>query len=457
MDLAGFFTGGRGLAVAARNVQAALEAAGVAVTPVTLLQSGADPAQPQTRGGGHPASVLCVTPGTMAAARDALGASLDGQRVIGLWWWEVAAFPSRWARAFDGLDEVWVGSHFAADLLAPISPVPVIRVPMPVPEPRPERLSREQLGLPEGFLFGFLFDYGSVVERKNPLGAIDAFRRAFPPEERDVALVLKTLGGERHAEEHARVLEAAAGDDRIQVLDADLPAARKDALIAAFDCFVSLHRSEGFGLAIAEAMLLGKPVVATDQGGARDFLTTFNSYPVDHRPVAVGPGHDPYPPEAEWAQPDIDHAAAQLRAVRDRPEEARARGARARADVLREHSPAAAGAAMARRLERSVGLPSVAAADALDITELARRLRGGPALDQRELPASRRALRDLVLRVLRPYSAHQRMVDEEILRALRTLDERVRGAVAGQQSLAAELRSRDADEREDPLSPSSTA
>jgi glycosyltransferase involved in cell wall biosynthesis len=454
VDLAGFFAGAAGLGAVARNVEAALGLAGVAVTPIPLPSPGAAPA-PAPRSGGHPAALLCVTPGTMAAARDALGATLDGKRVIGLWWWEVSAFPARWARAFDGLDEVWVGSRFMADLLAAVSPVPVIAVPTPVPEPEPEPLTRAELGLPAGFLFGFVFDYASVAERKNPLGAIEAFRRAFAPEERDVALVLKTLGGEEHPGEHARVLAAAAADDRIRVIDADLPAGRKDALIAALDCFVSLHRSEGFGLAIAEAMLLGKPVVATDQGGPRDLLSAFNAYPVDHVPVAVGPGHDPYPADAEWAEPDLDHAAAQLRRVRDDPVEARARGARARADTLRSHAPVAAGAAMAARLQRGLGLPSAAPEAAVDVTDLARRLRRGMEHDGRELTGPRRALRTLVLRLLRPYTAHQRLVDEELLRALRTLDERVRGAVAGQQALAAELRARDRADREDPLSPSS--
>jgi hypothetical protein len=454
VHLAGYFDGSLGLASVVRNVQRALERAGVAVTPISLPPWGAPLPAPATSAG-HPATVLCVPPGATIRAREVLGPMLAGQRTIGLWWWEVADFPGRWTRAFDGLDEIWVASSYMADILAPVSPVPVVRLPAPVPEPEPDAATRAELGLPDGFLFGSMYDYGSVVERKNPLGAIEAFRRAFDPSERGVALVLKTLRGSEHREQHARVLAAAAADERINVLDADLPAPSKDALLAELDCFVSLHRSEGFGLAIAEAMLLGRPVVATDQGGPRDFMNAFNAYPVDHRPVRVGEGNDPYPPDAEWADPALDHAASLMRQVFERQDEARARGARAREDVLREHAPAAAGTAMAARLGRSLGMPSGATPDVLDLTDLVQRIRGGPEQYTGSRSGGRRALRELVLRALRPYSVYQRLVDEELLRTLRTLDERVRGAVAGQQALAAELREQRAEHGDEPVSPSS--
>ena len=455
VDLAGYLDASSGLGAAARNVREALEHAGVAVTPIALAARG-EVAKPGGRGPGH-VTLVCVSPEGMAGAREALQLEDGGRRVIGLWWWEVGVFPGRWRRAFDGVDEVWVGSRFMADLLAPVSPVPVVRVPTPVPEPRPDPLSREELGLPGGYLFGFVFDHGSVTERKHPVGLITAFRRAFGPDE-DVGLVIKAMGGERHPDAHARLLEAAAGDPRILVIDSVMPAGRKDALLAALDCFVSLHRSEGFGLPIAEAMLLGKPVIATDHGGARDLLTAFNSYPVDHRPVRVGPGHEPYPADAEWAEPDLDHAVALLRRVKEHPEEARARGARAREDVLREHAPAVAGRAMEARLRSSVGLVSPDAVDRLDTRDLERRLRQGPEYVERSLSPVRRALRTAVLRAIRPYGAHQRMVDEEVLRTLRTMDERLRGAIAGQQALAARVRELErAEGGAEPVSPSSTS
>jgi hypothetical protein len=253
--------------------------------------------------------------------------------------------------------------------------------------------------------------------------------------------VLKTLGGERHAHEHAAVLAAAAAHPRITVLDGHMPAADKNALIRELDCYVSLHRSEGFGLTIAEAMLLGTPVVTTAYGGPMDFATPFNAALVDHRLVAIGPGQDPYPADGEWAEPDLGHAAAQMRAVRADPDGARRRADRARADVAARHAPAVAGRAMAERLAAALRVPRGAGGrvDALDLAPAEQRVRAGAAQAAPGTGRARGALRDTVLRLLRPYSAHQRLVDEELLRLVRTLDERVRGVASAQSTLAAEV------------------
>jgi hypothetical protein len=448
VNLAGYFGATVGLAEAARQIAGALEAAGVAVAPVELVhpsapRSGAATGAPAVAPPvpGHPVTVVCVSPEGMAAARDQQPAAFDGRHVVGMWWWEVLAFPARFARAFDDVDEVWVGSRFVADVIGAVAPVPVVRMPLPVAPPRPADVDRASLGLPPGFLFGFVFDYASVAGRKNPLGVIEAFRRAFADAGSDgPSLVLKTLGGTRHAQEHAEVLAAAAGHPRIHVIDRHVSSAEKDALIGHLDCYVSLHRSEGFGLTMAEAALLGIPVIATDYGGPRDFLTPFNSFPVDNRVVPIGPGHDPYPADGEWAEPDLDHAAALMRRVLDEPEEARARAQRARADVEREHAPAAAGRAMAARLARVLGTPRGrdGGLESLDFADVERRVRTGPPAGA--AAGLRGSARAALLRALRPYTVHQRLVDEEILRVLRTLDERVRGVAAAQTTLAVEVR-----------------
>jgi hypothetical protein len=283
------------------------------------------------------------------------------------------------------------------------------------------------------------FDYGSVAARKNPLGAIEAFSRAFGPGD-GAAFVVKTLRSDMDPAAHRAVLEAAAAHPHVHVVDRDLPAAEKNALIGLLDCLLSVHRSEGFGLALAEAALLGVPVVATDYGGTRDFLTPFNAWLVDHRPARIGPGHDPYPADGEWAEPDLDHAAAQLRAVRAVPEEAARRASRAREDVARHLDPAAAGAAMAARLARIVRAPVAAGGgpvDGLDLGAARARVRSGPGPGAAD--GLRGAVRAAVLRAMAPFAVHQRLVDEELLRALQTLDERVRGLAAAQSSLAAEV------------------
>jgi hypothetical protein len=240
------------------------------------------------------------------------------------------------------------------------------------------------------------------------------------------------------------------------VLDRHLPVGEKNALIGALDCYVSLHRSEGFGLTLAEAMLLSVPVVATDYGGSRDFVTAFNAWPVDWRPETIGLGNDPYPAEGTWAAPDIDHAASVLRAIRASPEEARRRAERARGDIIQEHAPELAGAAMVARLRRIAGLPTSTdgTVEALDLADARRRLDAGPQA-ARSAGGPRGAARDALLRVIRPYAVHQRLIDEELLRALRTLDERVRGLAAGQSALAVELR-RLQQEDDDAVPPSPT-
>jgi len=442
VNLAGYLDATLGVAEAARQVRGALHVAGVGVASLPVSSQGA-PAPPGPHPAPHPVTLVCVNPDGLPGVRDELGPEpFEDRHVIGMWWWELGTFPAAWARGFDGIDEVWAGSRFVADAIAAVSPVPVVRVPLPVAPPPVAPVGREDLGLPaEGWLAGLAFDYGSVAARKNPLGAIEAFTRAFGPGD-GAALVVKTLRSELDPAAHRAVLEAAASHQHVHVLDRDLPAAEKNALIGLLDCLLSVHRSEGFGLALAEAALLGVPVVATDYGGTRDFLTPFNAWLVDHRPVRIGPGHDPYPPDGEWAEPDLDHAASLLRSVREHPEEAARRARRARADVARAHDPAAAGRAMAERIARVLRAPVARAAtpvDALDLSAARARVRGGPGPAAPGTAGPREALRAAVLRVLAPYAVHQRLVDEEILRLLETLDERVRGLAAGQASLAAEV------------------
>ena len=456
VNLAGYLDATVGMGEAARHVGEALRAAGVAVAPIVInSRAPRDPGLVVSEEPVHPITIACVNPAGMTGAVDQIPAAFEDRHVIGMWWWEGGTLPQRWLRAFDLVDEVWTGSRFVADALAACSPVPVVHVALPVPEPPAAPSGRAELGLPEGFVFGFVYDYASVAARKNPLGLIEAFRRAFSSDAVDVGLVLKTLGGgeEAFAAQHREVLDAAAEDPRITVIDRNMPAGEKNALIRELDCYVSLHRSEGFGLTLAEAMLLGTPLIATDYGGSRDFVSAFNALLVDQRPVAIGPGHEPYPAEGKWAEPDLDHAALRMREAHEQRDELRARAARARADVLACHAPQVAGRAMADRLARVLTAPAdgIGRVQALDLAGVRERMAREPGRGARATGGPRAragasgpggpraALRDVALRAMRPYTVHQRLVDEELLRVLQTLDERVRGLAAGQQALAAEL------------------
>ncbi len=157
--------------------------------------------------------------------------------------------------------------------------------------------------MPDRFALLFIFDFLSVLERKNPLGLVDAFTRAFRPDEGPM-LVIKTINGDLRLSDLER-LRAVAGDRRdVLIVDRYYTEEQKNALVGACDCYVSLHRSEGFGLTMAEAMALGKPVIATGYSGNLHFMTPENSYLVDYVRVNVPTGCEPYPTTACWAEPE---------------------------------------------------------------------------------------------------------------------------------------------------------
>jgi glycosyltransferase involved in cell wall biosynthesis len=171
----------------------------------------------------------------------------------------------------------------------------------------------------------------STAARKNPLGVIEAFRRAFRPCE-PVDLVIKVSRGRSFPDDFA-ALQQAAADVGATVIDRVMPRAEVLGLMNAADCFVSLHRSEGLGLGLIESMLMGKPVIATAYSGNLDFMTEANSYLVRAGRVPVTAQTHAYPLGCVWGDPDLDHAAAQMRRVFDRRAESRAMGERATRDL----------------------------------------------------------------------------------------------------------------------------
>jgi glycosyltransferase involved in cell wall biosynthesis len=185
-----------------------------------------------------------------------------------------------------------------------------------------------------------MFDYFSVVDRKNPVGLIEAFRKAFAPSE-GPTLVIKSINGDGRMLDRERVRFAAAGRPDIVLIERYMSPRERDALLDAADCYVSLHRSEGFGLTLAESMALGKPVIATGYSGNVDFMTEKNSYLVPFDFDAVPSGCEPYPAGLRWASPDLKAAAALLRRIWQQPEEAAAKGRLAAEDIGRRHSLAA--------------------------------------------------------------------------------------------------------------------
>lgn len=270
---------------------------------------------------------------------------------IGYWYWELEAIPPRWQAAAAQFDEIWTATRFVAEALRARLTVPVHIV---MPGIRPVTflpLPRAAFGLAEDhFTFCFVFHMTSVMDRKNPTALLRAFRRAFPAGEK-AALVLKTTHGDRHPAQK-RALQAAADDAGATLIDAVWSQEQTLALMAACDCYVSLHRSEGLGLTMAEAMLLGRPVIATGYSGNLDFMHAGNSLLVEHRLVPLCNAPPPYDVAARWAEPSEEHAAALMRQIWQDPAAAAALGARARADIIANCSMQAAGARLAAQLAR---------------------------------------------------------------------------------------------------------
>ncbi|HEY2536886.1 MAG TPA: glycosyltransferase [Solirubrobacteraceae bacterium] len=363
----GYLSHTLGLGAAGRGYAQALQAAGVAVSTASVplhhlelpveLQAGygRHGFEDVTHDGLHHGfEIVAVNADELPSFVARLGEDYFHGPRIGIWGWETDTIPARWQRAFALVQEVWVYSRFMAQNIGVAAPVPTIALPPPV-QPPAESAPPMRLDVPDdGFLFLFVFDYLSTIQRKNPVGLIEAFKRAFAPGE-GPRLLLKTINGPLRPLAEEEVLWAAHGRPDIHVIDRSLSGDELNGLMAACDAYVSLHRSEGFGLTMAEAMAIGKPVIGTGYSGNLDFMNVANSYLVEYELGRVGPDCEIYPPEGTWAMPSVEHAAQLMRRVVERPEEAAAIGARAREDVLRELSPRATGAAMRGRLEELAG------------------------------------------------------------------------------------------------------
>lgn len=355
VNVVGFLKGELGIGESARLVLSALATTDVphAATSVSrhlASREGAAFTGPRPPARPYDTTLICVNADLTPAAEQLVPELVRGRRRIGMWYWEVEAFPASLHGAFDAVDEVWTATDFVRDAIARHSPVPVHTVPPPLPAPRSTTsLTRADLGLPEGFVFLFSFDYLSTAERKNPWGLVEAFRRAFPRGS-GPTLVIKSINADQRVADAERLRLAVAEEPDVVLLEDYLDADARDALTLLADCYVSLHRSEGLGLTMAEAMALGKPVVATAYGGNLQFMSPENSWLVPATTTPIPAGCEPYPPGTPWGDPDLDAAAVAMREVHDDPAAATERGARAAHDVATLHSPAVAGRAMAERL-----------------------------------------------------------------------------------------------------------
>jgi hypothetical protein len=267
-----------------------------------------------------------------------------GRYHIGMWPWELPQWPASCHYSYGLVDEIWGISSHTAQAYRSSCPHPVITMGLPVVLPEAGTETRQDFGLPpKAFLFYFSYDINSKTVRKNPEGLIKAFQMAFPNRQDDsVGLVLKVSHADTPCAEYARLRTITAADSRIHWIDTTLRRPQVIALYRSCDCFVSLHRAEGFGRCIAEALLLGKQVITTGFSGNMDFCHEPRVALVRHRMRVVHPREYFWADGQVWADPDLDHAAELMREIRAEP--------RAVGNPLLQFSPGIVGALYADRL-----------------------------------------------------------------------------------------------------------
>lgn len=339
INLIGFAFGELGIGEDVRMAVAACEAAGIPFSVVNvhpgdhLRQADLELADhvAKTVARQDPApymfNLFCLTAFDTARIFLEQGSSLFDKRYnIGWWPWELPVWPNDWAIVFDLVDEVWAATTFTQQMYIyatkyTLHQPPIVKLmPMPASVDRVKKIERTDLGLPlEKFLFLYVFDSKSYIARKNPLATVNAFREAFDRSDETVGLVLKTMNADVEATSWKKFVAECEADGRIVVIDQTMDRESVLGLIEKCDVYISLHRSEGLGRTLAEAMLFGKPVIATNFSGNVDFLAEETGYPVEWVPRYVANGEYPYVTESDqawWADPKIKSAAHCMKLVK---------------------------------------------------------------------------------------------------------------------------------------------
>ena len=235
---------------------------------------------------------------------------------IGWWPWELGTWPKSWGQVFDLVDEVWSGSSFSLETYQKHTLKPCFLMPLAASVERGKTYARKHFGLPKTpFLFLYVFDFNSSLSRKNPHALVEAFKLSFTASDRSVGLVLKIMNV---SDDDSRWLEfkaLCAADSRIHILNKTMDRPEVLGLIKVCDAYVSPHRAEGFGRTLAEAMLFGKPVVATNYSGNVDFMEPSLTLPVNYELVSVSTGDYHFVESGDgavWAEPSVGHLAEQM-------------------------------------------------------------------------------------------------------------------------------------------------
>lgn len=359
VNLVAYIRADMGLGAAARGMAAALDAAAIPFNVINMAhgnyssQTDNSWSHKEVEHSHYDTTLVCVNPDNSFYLRTQVSPEILGERyVIANWYWELPEMPDEWLAEFEYTDEVWAASNFIKDAMSRKAPTPVVRVPPVVGLSGGVKFSREQLNLPTNrFLFLAMFDTKSVLERKNPLGVLRAFKRAFASNDERVGLVLKFNNPDHERPAMRELQNELSGSANVFVIDRLLSRDELPSLLAACDCFVSLHRSEGFGLPPAEAMSLGKPAIITNWSGNVDYITGDNCIAIDYELVKLDRDYGPYKAGQHWAEPDLDQAAHWMKRIVAEPELAQNIGLKGQETIKTQFSPQAVGKIIKTRLE----------------------------------------------------------------------------------------------------------
>ncbi len=357
LTVTGFISAESGLGEAARGILRSLDAARI---PYNVRNVDFGPARRMV--GAHPSSekllgshLLVINPDwILPALREIDREEWKGQYKIGQWSWELEKVPSYFRPLSALFDELWAPSEFAASTLRTISTVPVYCIPHCISCSPDARFDRTYFHLPTNrFLFLFVFDWMSGFERKNPLAVIRAFTSAFP-EPSSASLILKCINADEMSAEFQDFLREAALHPDIHIMNGYMPREEVDGLLNCCDCYVSLHRAEGFGMTVAEAMMLGKPVIATDYSATAEFLKAENGFPIGFQLQKVQQSVGPYQKGNRWAEPDTKAAAQVMRALVESPVLGQEKGQKAAETIRSQFSAQRIGLLISEHLQARV-------------------------------------------------------------------------------------------------------
>lgn len=246
--------------------------------------------------------------------------------------WELEKYPKEWAAQLDRFAEIWAPSRFIQEALESVCSQPVVHMPLACEVFLSSFLSRRYFGIPESeYVFLFFFDVRSYSKRKNPQAVVEAFRRLLSLRPfAKTRLVLKINGAESAPQVVSQLREELSDViHHVTFLHHVMSDNEVKNLVRCCDCFVSLHRSEGFGRGIAEAMVLGKAVIATAYSGNMDFMNTDVAFNVGYKLVPLVEGDYPHHQDQVWAEPDWEEASSRMLDLVDNPEKGMAIGKRA--------------------------------------------------------------------------------------------------------------------------------